>query len=141
MKTLVRTFKRVVIGIGLMVLVTAPAYAQEPKGKVVIKDTRIEIHPGIKLTPKDEEAFNKILDKHSDKLFKIEKYDKGALRKGRGKLEDVKIDKKLAADVEKAKRTHALTDVTNQVVNGRSKGNEAFLKEARKVLEKYQEKR
>jgi hypothetical protein len=87
------------VAIGLMIQGSASA-----QGKPRLDKNGI-ILPGTALSKEDQKAMNKILKQYDKSLYRIDKYEKGELKKTHGTLSDVVIGQKLVSDVaENAKK-------------------------------------
>jgi|SRR6266436_1111777 len=150
MKNLRKTLEIVLLGSGIASIPTISSLAQEKSGQVTITDTRIEIHPGTKISENDEKALNAVLKKYGESLYKIETLKDGKL-KVQGRLEDKHIETTLAAEVKKAKAA-GMSDHTERVVDhqhsqalpppagkGKVVGRE-LIDSLKPILEKYTKK-
>jgi len=100
MKTLCKTITLLVLGAGIVTVLTVTGFAQEKRGGVTIQDQGIIIHPGTKLSKSDETALNNVLSKYDKKLYRVETYKDGKLIKTVGEL---KLDKETASEIANAK--------------------------------------
>jgi len=107
----------VLLGVGSALILAVPAFAQQKEKQVTITDSRIEIHPGTKISESDQKALNGVLKKYDKSLYKIETLKDGnVVGKAKGKLEDKHIDATLAAEVKQGKVTGASVQV-DQVID------------------------
>lgn len=143
----------VLLGLGTALIFAVPAFAQQKDAQVTITDTRIEIHPGTKISESDQKALSEVLKKYDKALYKIETLTDGKVTGHvQGKLADQYIDAALAAEVKQAK-TAGVSDTTEQAVDHKTTTfpitaaavqNEAQVKELiealKPILEKYSKK-
>jgi hypothetical protein len=99
----------VLLGVGSALILAVPAFAQQKEKQVTITDSRIEIHPGTKISESDQKALNEVLGKYNTSLYKIETLKDGNVvpKATKGSLEDKHIDATLAAEVKQGKATGA----------------------------------
>ena len=116
MKHLYTAAKFLVFAVCSIFVTAIPVSGQEQSGKVKITETRIEIHPGAKISESDQKALDDVLKNYDKSLYKIETYTDGKLVKVKGKLSDLLIDKALASEVASAK-AHGMTSSTAQLGN------------------------
>jgi hypothetical protein len=153
MKRLRKPVSVVLLGVGTALIFAVPAFAQQKDAQVTITDTRIEIHPGTKISESDQKALNEVLKKYDKLLYKIETLKDGKVTgQVQGKLEDKYIDATLAAEVKQAKAAGS-SDTTEQTadhknatfpVTAAAVQNESQVKELiqalKPILEKYSKK-
>jgi hypothetical protein len=116
MKTLPQILERFGLAFVGFAFLAPGSFAQGEGGKVKITETRIEIHPGTKLSTDDQKALSDVLKKFDKSLYKMEEYKNGKVTKTDGKLNDMHIDKALVSELASAK-AHGLTVNTTQIVN------------------------
>jgi hypothetical protein len=82
---------------------TAPTEERKPSKTVTIEDDVIYLHPGTRLTKPDQKELNRILARYDKSLYKIETYKKGEVKRTQGELNDMLINRRLAAEAADAK--------------------------------------
>lgn len=101
MKTHPSVVKQIAFAVAMGLIMGASASAQEKPR--LAKDGIIL--PGTAISKEDEKAINKILKQYDKSLYRIDKYEKGQLKKTKGTLSDVVIGQKLVSEVaENAKK-------------------------------------
>jgi hypothetical protein len=105
MKTLLRKGKYFVAVLAILGCAVTFSWAKSKAaggtaGKVVIKKTRIELHPCVPVSDEDDKAMDKVLKKYSKSLYKVETLDDGRVTKTRG---DAKITDAKRAEMKMSK--------------------------------------
>ena len=104
----------IVLVISIIILSCAGQKTQGTGGsKVSIRGGGILIRPGTKLSESDQKAMNDILRNYDKSLYKIQTYENGQLKKTRGNLRNIYIDKATAST---AAKTMAETGSTQYVL-------------------------
>jgi len=118
MKTLPGTHKYLLLILGVLGYSLVISYAQQPtptqptptptEGKVTIYPDGIIIHPGVKLSPSDEQALTEALSKFDKALYKIQTLENGKVNesKSQGTLSDEKISSALKSEMADARAKH-----------------------------------
>src|SRR5207245_7527944 len=101
MKSLRKLLCVLLLGVGTALIIAITGFAQQKGRQVTITDTRIEIHPGTRISDSDQKALNEVLRKYDNSLYKVETLKEGKVAV-QGRLEDTRIDATLAGEVKKA---------------------------------------
>ncbi len=135
-------FCKIFLLISAISLINATRGFAEEKdtGGVTIKKDATIMHPGTKLSKDDEKALNDVLKKYDKKLYLVEKFQEGKLKKSVGEL---KIDTQLESEVAKAKMMGITDSTVNFVPGGSRYGSlrkedvKKLVQELKPILEKY----
>jgi len=141
MKTLSSKIQLLLLAGLVPVVFAIPALAQD--GRVTIQNDGIIIHPGTKLSKGDQKALDDVLSHYSTKLYRLERYKGGKLKKGVGELQ---LDKKTSSEITKAS-ANGLTDCTVIFIGatktmlprnlGEDKTAKALTEQLKPILQKY----
>lgn len=142
MKTPIGTHKYLVLVLGVLGCGLVISNAQQPTptgtaaGKVKIYSDGIVIHPGVKLSPNDEQSLADALKKFDKSLYKIQTLENGQVKKSEGTLSDEKISKALKSEMADA-RAKRLSGFEVEFVPGWvATKNEAATAESKELIEK-----
>jgi hypothetical protein len=144
MKTLLRTGKYAVAVLAILACAVTfswakPKAAGETAGKVVITKTGIRMHPCVPVSEEDDQAMDKVLNKYSKSLYKIDTVQAGKVTKTRGQA---KLNAALAAETKK-KMPKGCTILDIVLVNPDaltpiSKNDYKLIEDLKPILQKYQ---
>lgn len=84
MKTLLRKHKYLLLVLGVVGCAIIISCQTSRAAKVEFGPQNVVMHPGVKLTPEDEIAMNKVLKRYDKRLYRFETLENGQVKKAWG---------------------------------------------------------